>query len=340
MVFRILARFLLVSVVLISVAGARPGRAAVPPGRQYVLTIEGENTLTFAPRTGLNPAKIDYQARIEYIVNTRTGDAAVGAKKTSRKSAVSSAKTRRKDGGETPAKVTSAVDIAIHSSERKFRHNERTIVDSRMSRSRLQGQINPDSPVLNVSSKNAPPGLQEVLKAFDTTAATMLLDEDSRVVSRKFRTDVPFHAIIETLLSIHTPIPRAVAFWEAPTRLVMGHGQTAKGMLRFEKEKESVAKTGGFVRVKVSGILKAEGVVVGNLIKDGTFTVTGEQLYEPSSREWRSARWSVAVDNELVNPAGLTVAQAKGTMLVVSKLFDESTSTLEDTDGGRDRSRP
>ena len=145
--------------------------------------------------------------------------------------------------------------------------------------------------------------------------------------SRKFRTDVPFHAVIETLLSIHTPIPRAVAFWEAPTRLVMGHGQTAKGMLRFEKDKESVAKTGGLVKVKVSGVLKAEGVVAGNLIKDGTYTVTGEQLYEPSSREWKSARWSVVVDNELANPAGLTIARATGTMLVRSRLFTDSPST-------------
>ena len=113
----------------------------------------------------------------------------------------------------------------------KFRVNDQTIVDSRLSRSRLQGQINPNSPILDVSMKNAPPRLQEMLKTFDTTAATMLIDDDSRVVSRKFRSDVPFHAVIETLLSIHTPIPRAVAFWEAPTRLVMGHGQTAKGML-------------------------------------------------------------------------------------------------------------
>jgi hypothetical protein len=315
-----------------TVAGPRAGLAAVPPGRQHVLTIKGENTVMFAPRAGLTGAKVDFNARIEYIVNTRTGDAAVSSKKSSRKSPASTTKSRRKDGGEPPLKITSAVDIFIHSTEMKFRLNDQTVVDSHLSRSRLQGQINPNSPVLDVSMKNAPPRLQEILKMFDTTAATMLLDEDSRVVSRKFRTDAPFHAIIETVLSIHTPIPRAVAFWEAPTRLVMGHGQTAKGMLRFEKEKESVAKTGGLVRVKVSGVLKAEGVVAGNLIKDGTYTVTGEQLYEPSSREWRSARWSVVVDNELANPAGIVIARAKGNMLVESRLFDDSqATTLEPT---------
>ena len=44
--------------------------------------------------------------------------------------------------------------------------------------------------------------------------------------------------MIETILSIHTPIPRDVNSWEAPTQLAMGHGQTAKGMLRFEKIKK------------------------------------------------------------------------------------------------------
>ena len=57
--------------------------------------------------------------------------------------------------------------------------------------------------------------------------------------------------MVETLLSIHTPIPTDVAFWEAPTQLAMGQGQTAKGSLRFEKEKGSAPR--GLVKVKVSG---------------------------------------------------------------------------------------
>ena len=330
MASRTLPRWLFVVTLFIAVTAANAACGAVPPGRQHVLTIDGDNTIMFAPCAGLGGAKVDYKARIEYIVNTRTGDAAVSSQKSSRKSSISIARSRKKDSGETPGKVTSALDIFIHSTEMRFRLNDQTIVDSHISRQRLQGQINPNSPILDVSMKNAPPRLQDVLKMFDTTAATMLLDDNSRVVSRKFRSDGPFHAVIETILSIHTPIPRAVAFWEAPTRLVMGHGQTAKGMLRFEKDKASVAKTGGLVKVKVSGVLKAEGVVAGNLIKDGTYTVTGEQLYDPSSREWRSARWSVVVDNELANPAGIIIARAKGNMLVQSRLFDESPSTTEE----------
>ena len=64
--------------------------------------------------------------------------------------------------------------------------------------------------------------------------------------------------------------------------------------------------------VKVTGVFNAEGFIVRNLIKDGTYTVTGEQTYDPRSREWRSSRWSVEFRNELVNPAGLTTAAGQG----------------------------
>lgn len=151
--------------------------------------------------------------------------------------------------------------------------------------------------------------LQDVLETFDTTAASVLLDDRSPVLPRRIRSEGPLHAIIETLLSIHTRIPTDVAFWEAPTQLAMGHGQTAKGILSFEKQKENVAKTGGLVTVNVSGWLAAEGDIVRHLIKDGTYTVTSEQNYDPRSREWRSSRWSVVIRNDPANAAGLTIAQ-------------------------------
>ena len=168
-----------------------------------------------------------------------------------------------------------------------------------------------------------PPALHEVLKTFDTTVASILLDDRSNVLARTVRPQRPLHAVIETLLSIHTPIPTDLAFWEAPTQLAMGHNQTAKGKLRFEKDKASVAKPGGLVTVKVSGVLKAEGVIVGNLIKDGTYAVTGEQTYDPKSREWKSARWSVEIETELANQ-GVTVATSQGSMLVESKTDRQS----------------
>ena len=50
-----------------------PKSAAPSSPRQHILTIEGENNVTFVPAAGLNPFKVEYRARIEYLVKTRTG---------------------------------------------------------------------------------------------------------------------------------------------------------------------------------------------------------------------------------------------------------------------------
>lgn len=268
------ARWLLLPATLIVVAGAASAAGPLPPGRQHLLTIEGDTLVAFVPQAGLDPVPIAYRARGVYFVNHRDGESAVAkgdgvAKKGGRKGPPVSTKARRK--GVPVAKVVAAVDVSIHSTEMGFHQGGRTVAESRISRSGFRGQLLPGTPALDVSEANAPPPLQEILATFDTTAASLLLDEDSRVLVRKVRVDGPFRALTETLLSIHTPIPREAASWEAPTQLAMGQGQAAKGTLRFEKDRESDAREGGLVKVRVSGTLKAEGAVVGRFIKNGTY---------------------------------------------------------------------
>ena len=154
-------------------------------------------------------------------------------------------KVKKADTDDEPAPiVASAVDIAIHAAEMDFLQNGQTVVQSRITRARFQGRLMPDAPVLNVAYREAPPVLQDLLKRFDVTAASVLLDDRARVLRRQVRLQGPLHAITETILSIHTPIPTDAAFWEAPTQLAMGQNQTAKGMLRFEKDKGSAALPG------------------------------------------------------------------------------------------------
>jgi hypothetical protein len=328
---RTAALYLLIPATGILAAGPKPEAGSLPPGRQYRLTIEGDNTVTFLPQVGLDPLRIDYLARVEYLVNTRSrigeseakGEGAL-KKKAGRKVAGAVNKGKKKDGGNVASKAASAVDVAIHASEMTFRQAGQVMVESRISRVRFQGRIRPDAPIVNVSYRDAPPLLQELLRTFDTTAASVLLDDRSHVLARRIRSEGPLHAVIETLLSIHTPIPSDVGAWEAPTQLAMGHGQTAKGILRFEKSKDRAADGGGLIQVKVSGVLKAEGAVVGNFIKDGTYTVTGEQSYDPRSRQWKSARWSVVVASELANAAGFTLAHAGGNMVVQTRSLDDA----------------
>lgn len=318
--------------------------AAIPPGRQYRVTIQGENTVTFLPQAQLAPMHVDYKAKVEYIVDTRyskekdaklapdlTDDEKppveeVSAKKAAPRKAVRP-KTRAKGVDPSAARISRAVDLALHSSEMTLRHNGQSVVETRVTRSRFQGRLQPDTPTMSVGERDAPPRLQEIMKGYDVVAATLAIDDDYKVVGRKYRSEGPQRAMIETLLSIHTPIPRGVDSWESPTQLAMGQGHTAKGTLRFEKDAKASAPSSNVVKVKVSGVLKAEGVLAGNLIKDGTYTVTGEQTFDAHTREWTASLWSVVVANELANQAGLTVAQARGKMTVESKALEIASSS-------------
>ena len=328
---RVAALGLFAAMSALPTAGAGP----IPPGRRHRLTIEGENTVTFVPQAGLPPFQIDYQAKVEYIVDTRFGKetkppaeeikpsvAEAPTEKVGAKAKVSSGRTKTKKSEGPAPKASGAVDLSLHSSEMSIRQGGQVILETKITRSRFQGRLQPDSPVMSVTGNDAPPMLQEILKRFDIVSATLAIDDDYKVINRRFRFEGPQRAVTETILSIHAPIPKGGDSWEAPTQLAMGHGQTAKGKLRFEKDKASPARPGEPIKVKVSGVLKAEGAVAGRFIKDGTYTVTGEQTYDSHTNEWTSSRWSVVVDNELANPAGQTVARSRGTMTVQSRALD------------------
>lgn len=332
-----------IAMIAIVAAAPRAALAGLPPGRPYVLTIKGDSTITFVPEAGLAPLPIDYKARVEYLVNSRSIEATAAREPSSRK------KMRRKgssrgdhaqprpssDDGNRPS---AAVDLALHSAEITLRHRGQVVVQSRINRARFQGRLLPDAPILNVSYNQAPPRLQQVLATFDKTGASILLDDRANVLTRRVRDDGPLHAIIETLLSIHTPIPGDLGSWEAPTQLAMGHGQTAGGTLRFAREKPDMKPdvkptgVGGAIVVKVSGVLEAEGAIAGNFIKDGTYMVTGEQTYDSLSRQWTSARWSVEIRTTLVSQ-GVTVAHGQGKMLVESRAWETRAATRRDSVG-------
>ena len=326
----------LVGSTMMVLVGTVFGIASIPPGRQHRLSIEGENTITFRPQANLPVLKIDYNAHFEYVVNTwfikeskTPSDSPKGTNSSKNAAGSNRNKVKGKDG-EAPAKRASReVDVSLHSAEVIYRQNGQSMVETKMSRSRFQGRLQPDSPVLSVSAKEAPPRLQELLKIYDTQLASMWINDDDRVVDTKLKIEGNQRPVVETILSIHSPMPKDLDTWEASSRLAMGHGQTARGKLRFQRikkldQQDTTGKPGDHglnevIQVKVTGVLKGEGVVAGNLIKDGTYTVDGEQSYDPQTREWITSRWSVEVNNELANQAGLTVAQARGRMRVESR---------------------
>ena len=288
-----------VALICLAAASMAPG-AEVPPGRQHRLTMQGETVVTFVPQAKLPAIRAEYKAIVEYVVDTRRlkpARAAEGAK-----------------GKGPPARAAvGAVDIALHSTEVAHRRGDEPAVMAKVSRSRFQGRLQANGPTVDVAAKQAPAAIMDVLKRYDVVAATMLVDDRNKVVDLRIKADGAQRALVETLVSIHAPVPEGLDAWEAPSRLAMGQGQTARGTLRCTRLGGS-----GPSRVKVEGVLKGEGVVAGNLIKDGTYTVEGEQTYDPKAREWVAARWTVRVDNELADAAGQTVARARGTMVVES----------------------
>jgi hypothetical protein len=303
------ARFLIAGAALVAV-GAVDTSAALPPGKPYVLTLKGDSTVTFVPETGMAPLPIDYKASIEYLVNTRDFKDEAAPKNKARR------RPTRTAAEKGPPKAAGAVEFALHSAEIALRHREQMVIQTRIRRSRFQGRLLPDAPVLTVSHNESPALLRDLLDRFDTAAAVLAIDDNGRVIDRRTRFEGPLHAIVETLMSIHTPIPGDASSWDVPAQLAMGHGQTARGTLRFEKANSPPGE--GPIQVKVSGVLRAEGTIVGNLIKDGTYKVTGEQTYDPKAKGWRSARWSVEIETELA-AQGATVAHARGKMIVESR---------------------
>ena len=297
----------LISILMLGAAmGAKPSEKEGPPGQEYLLTIQGENTITFVPlpQGRLDPLKIDYEAEISYFVDTRTaedekaGDTAKKKKPATRKSNSNVGKSR----AEPTVTATSALDVLIHSANSRFRQNGTVMLESKISRASFQGRLLPDAPVVGVTANNAPPQLQAILRTFDAPIAVILLDDEMNVVNRKVRENVPLHAVAETLLSLHTPVPRGRVRGTLPRNSRWDTGRPPKGRCTSKGRKESLEKTGGMVNVKVSGVLKAEGAIAGKLIKDGTYTVTGEQAYDAKSRAGkpRTGRSSSTMNSPLL----------------------------------------
>ncbi len=237
----------LISLLILGAAmGAKPSEKEGPPGQEYLLTIQGENTITFVPlpQGRLDPLKIDYEAEISYFVDTRTaedekaGDTAKKKKPATRKSNSNVGKSKKKSA-EPTVTATSALDVLIHSAHSRFRQNGTVMLESKISRASFQGRLLPDAPVVGVTANNAPPQLQAILRTFDAPIAVILLDDEMNVVNRKVRENVPLHAVAETLLSLHTPVPRGSRRGTLPRNSRWDTGRPPKGRCTSKRSRKA-----------------------------------------------------------------------------------------------------
>ncbi len=122
----------------LAVFGSEQDSVTPSKPQQHALSIDGENHLSFLAAAALEPAKIEYRARVEYLVKTRNAqeveaDAKSANKKKSRTSRARTSKKVKKTGTEDEPEqtVAFAVDIAIHAAEMEFPQNSQTVVQSR-----------------------------------------------------------------------------------------------------------------------------------------------------------------------------------------------------------------
>jgi hypothetical protein len=212
-------------------------------------------------------------------------------------------------------RTDSTAEIGLDQLSLTIRQNGRAVQDSTMNRASFTARPRPDAPLVTIPYDKAPPGLQEMLGVFGTTIAKFTVDpadgkERSRALQVKGPLAATFSGLVDNIMSVHSRMPGDADRWESPARLTLPQGQSAKGVLTFEKVKPTAESASATVRV--SGTLDAEGAIGQAVVKGGKYVVSGEQVYDHESKRWKSARWTVEVEYTLTDPEGKPTGVAKG----------------------------
>jgi hypothetical protein len=207
-----------------------------------------------------------------------------------------------------------AVDVSIHSIDLTMKTGGKALTshfDRSESRTRNGGQERV------AAYDKAPPALRKIMEEYDRPVATIELDSEGSETGRTLKVDSKSLFVVNGTIDItrifHVRFPEGKDRWEAPAKLPMGTGQYARGTLKYQKLPSNTA--GGPVRVKVSGELGLAGKMGGGEVKDGTFTVSGEQVYDPAGRGWSSGVLDIVLKYDIevnAKPAG----SASGTIKV------------------------
>lgn len=209
-----------------------------------------------------------------------------------------------------------AVDVALHSLEMVLKEDGRDVFSTRLGRDGIattRGDITKEE-----GAKDAGPSVRRILESFDTTAMTVLLDSSGKERKRTPKITGPMAAPVlgslDLLLALHPQFPADADRWGIPVKIALEQGRFAEGTLTFEK----LASSPSAVRVMVSGRLKpvANGSANGES-RTGTYAISGEQVYDPQAREWRSAQWSMEMAFDILQngkPAGGASGTIKLTM--------------------------
>ncbi len=208
------------------------------------------------------------------------------------------------------------MDVSIHSLEIRLKENGKETLNSRMSRAGIVTKRGGSSE--EDDYEDQAPSMQQRLRCFDTTAVTVAFDASGKELKRTAKIEGPLAeqigGLIESLLAIHVGFPREADRWEVPARLTMGQGRTAQGTLRFEK----VSREGKTVRMRVAGrLVPTGGGAKSEETRTGSYSVSGEQVYDTAAQQWRSADWSIELSLDVLQngkPAGAASGSMKLTV--------------------------
>ncbi len=194
-----------------------------------------------------------------------------------------------------------SVDVIMKEADVRALVNGAAQVDVSMSRERFVDRTSGTT----IELADAAPELKTMLQdSFDTPLCTYKVDKNNKELDLKLSDKAGAanflqNGQVENARLFHVQFPGDADGWESESRMSMGNGNFATGKLKYVIAKDDKLPAHQ-KRVNVSGKLEPKGSQNGLDIKDGSYNVTGTQVYDTKLREWVSGDLKIKVSFKLM----------------------------------------
>jgi len=214
--------------------------------------------------------------------------------------------------------------LRLGSLQVKLKTGDQEMMDVKMNRDGISGTK--AGKKFEVKLENAPEPQQMMLTdTFDSPICKLETDEAGKelkrtVIAGRGASGVLDNGLVANCMMFHPWYESDKDEWRADVEVSAGE-TSVKGPLAYKK---MPGGKGGQQIVKVSGTLTADGVKdrKGNTIKDGKYTITGQQTYDTTRKEWVAGQWSMDIAFAMTRN-DKELARAKGTMAVTFEMLPE-----------------
>jgi hypothetical protein len=207
--------------------------------------------------------------------------------------------------------------LVVNSAQVRTVTDGREMMDAKLSRAGLFGTN--AGRKTDVKLENAPEPLRKLLTdSFGGPICTIEVDKTGKEVNRTIVAGPGAASLIDggmiaNCTMFHPWYSADQNEWQAEMRVSTGN-DLASGQVTYTK----VAGGKGGQAVRVMGTLSADGVKGpnGTTVKDGKYEVSGEQTYDPVSREWVAGKLKLDISFAITQGPRM-IGTAKGTMDVI-----------------------